>query len=210
MLKIDPLAFDKAIQALMIAAKSATDMSGLRVLVDTPRPPEGTVTAQGFPQMNDWPRIRAITLGAIVALVNGPVLLADEVHDLRMSAPEPKASPMTLDDIAVPSNFLGLQAVFRAMLPASYVQRDGAAQPFTDTNELYYEILVGPRESEREAVRAWWQEFVTYAKARGGHEIVWRVRPEISKERDFSTASMSFSIYARLFIAKGDASEAAE
>lgn len=80
MLKIDPVAFAAATEALMVAARSVEDSSGLVVLSDTPHTDHTIVSRQGVPDNADWPRIRAITLGAIVALVNGAAYPGDEVH----------------------------------------------------------------------------------------------------------------------------------
>lgn len=113
---------------------------------------------------------------------------------------------MNLGSIAVPSNFLGLQAVLRSMMPPDCVQRDAIAVSATpaDGTGLYYEIIAGPRETEREAVRAWWAEFVTYATGRGGHEIIWRVRPELTTDREPETGKIGHTVHARFFIAKVD------
>ncbi len=82
MLKIDHRAFENAIKALMIAAASAKDQAGLKVHADTPREARrGTGSSDVNPiRDHDWQRISAITLGAIVALVNGPAHVNDEHH----------------------------------------------------------------------------------------------------------------------------------
>lgn len=90
MLVIDRADFAEAVERLMIAARTARDERGLRVMADTPRRAphpsamrSGTTDSDVNPLMLDtidWPRIQAIALGAIVALVNGPCRLSDEVH----------------------------------------------------------------------------------------------------------------------------------
>ena len=89
MLVIDRADFAEAVERLMIAARTVTDEQGLRIMADTPRraPTQttmrlGTADSDVNPMMDavDWPRIQAITLGAIVALLNGPCRLSDEVH----------------------------------------------------------------------------------------------------------------------------------
>lgn len=91
MLRIPADKFAHAVEALMIAARTCTDQQGLRIRTDTPRlhrddtrVPERAGTADSdvnpLRDFNDYQRIKAITLGAIVALVNGPAHVDDEHH----------------------------------------------------------------------------------------------------------------------------------
>ncbi len=80
MLKIDHRAFDQAVDALLYAAQSAKDQAGLKVMADTPRLSRPHDLPDDKPPSADWQRIRAIALGAIVALVNGAAHPDDEVH----------------------------------------------------------------------------------------------------------------------------------
>jgi hypothetical protein len=101
MLTIGPQEFARACEALMIAATSAKDQNGLKVMADTPRrhsgSPDtfspnkrlGTADSDVNPIRDtvDWQRVRAITLGAIVVLVNGAAVPGDEVHFAGFGAP---------------------------------------------------------------------------------------------------------------------------
>lgn len=80
MLKVDPRALDAVVEALMVAAVSAVDQSGLRVIADVPRLSHPLQLPSGLQDDTDWQRIRAIALGAIVALVNGAAHPSDEIH----------------------------------------------------------------------------------------------------------------------------------
>lgn len=92
MLRIPADKFAHAVEALMIAAVSATDQQGLKVHADLPRArPEDAEThlraGTGDSDFNairagtyDYKRIHAIALGAIIALVNGPAHVDDEHH----------------------------------------------------------------------------------------------------------------------------------
>ena len=97
MLVIDPAEFQKACEALVTAARRAKDQQGLRVVTDIPRSasPEpldrpGTSSSDVFALRDtlDWQRIRAITLGAIIALCNGAAVPGDEVHLTGFAKPE--------------------------------------------------------------------------------------------------------------------------
>ncbi len=76
MLKIPADKFELAVEALMIAARCATDQQGLKIVADIPR----NRNPQTPSDIHDYDRIKAITLGAIVALVNGPAHVDAEVH----------------------------------------------------------------------------------------------------------------------------------
>lgn len=85
MLVIDPNAFNDAVEHLMIAARMVSDESGSRVMADTPRRtrtaplgPNNDAIAALLAASTDWRRVRAITLGAIVALTNGAARIGDE------------------------------------------------------------------------------------------------------------------------------------
>ena len=90
MLLIEQKAFANAVQALMIAAKSVKDQQGLRVHADIPRRHSGERAPSADADFNvadfiamdmtDWKRIRAITLGAIIALCGDAAHVDDEVH----------------------------------------------------------------------------------------------------------------------------------
>lgn len=140
---------------------------------------------------------------------------------------------MTLDDITPPANFLVLKAIFRSMLPPEWTQRDGyPARIEVSSGGEYVEITshkINRQEgevdegsdTEREAVLAWWANFLTYAKECGSTEIVWRIRPEFDSHvypevdpftgRPHPRAGQRvYRVYARIFISKGpDADRAA-
>lgn len=92
MLKIRADKFAHAVEALMIAARSAKDQAGRAVYAELPRDidrdPDGFRSAKGTSSSDvnairsilDEKRIRAIVLGAIIALVNGPAHVDDEHH----------------------------------------------------------------------------------------------------------------------------------
>jgi hypothetical protein len=96
MLVIDPGAFAHAVERLMIAVRSCTDEKGLKVFADTPRRAPhavpGTANSDANPIVDctDWPRIQAITLGALVALANGPVRIGGYVEIGGYLAPPPE------------------------------------------------------------------------------------------------------------------------
>ena len=64
MLHVNRGDFNRAVEAMKIAALTVVTLEGLKV----------------GPQIPDDKRTEAVVLGAIVALVNGPVHLADERH----------------------------------------------------------------------------------------------------------------------------------
>lgn len=89
MLVIDPDDFGRLCEHLMVASRTVKDTTGLRVMADTPQiSPEqlAALPASGDSDVNaircfmDIKRIRAIALGAIVAMVNGPAYVGDEVQ----------------------------------------------------------------------------------------------------------------------------------
>jgi hypothetical protein len=87
MLAVDPRALNAAAEALMIAARSVTTVDGLKVVAETPR--LHAPRQVGIPMDDtDERRIRAITLGAIVALCNGAAYPGDEVHLTGLTARE--------------------------------------------------------------------------------------------------------------------------
>jgi hypothetical protein len=65
MLVVGEKEFDAACKALMTASLSAKDTNGLKVMPDIPR--------------GDVRRIRSITLGALVAMLNSAAYPADEM-----------------------------------------------------------------------------------------------------------------------------------
>lgn len=132
---------------------------------------------------------------------------------------------MTLDDIAPPSNFLVLKAIFRSMLPPEWTQRDGfPARIEISSGGEYVEITSGAihrqegdidegSDTENGAVLGWWSNFLTYAKEFGGREIVWRIRPEFdshvypeidpfTEKADPRAGQRVYRVYARLYIPK--------
>ena len=83
MLVIDPTDFAYAVERLMIAARTARDERGMRVFVQTPTVAPIPLSDADAAKVllhdtNDWPRIQAIVLGAIVALANGPCRVGDQ------------------------------------------------------------------------------------------------------------------------------------
>lgn len=80
--------FAAAVEALMIAARSATDEQGLRAFAQLPRLADGVPLPErpgtsssdvnAIRDFTDYQRINAITLGAIVALVSGPATVSKE------------------------------------------------------------------------------------------------------------------------------------
>lgn len=110
---------------------------------------------------------------------------------------------MNLDDIAVPSNFAALQAILRSMMPPECIQRDGhpGRTIALDSPDEYVDITTAD-DNERDAIRAWWTSFSAYVRERGGHEIVWGVRPEREVSRNFAANKLRYAMYGRLFIAK--------
>lgn len=79
MLVVDAEAFDCACEALMFAATRIRDASGLRVVPDMPTRAPSPETGSPIVDRTDRQRVRAITLGALVALLNGPVRPSDEI-----------------------------------------------------------------------------------------------------------------------------------
>lgn len=73
-LLIDRAAFANLVDHAASVAMQVTDPRGLKVVADLPRRRE----ADGF-MGHDMERIASIMLGALVAMVNHPVLVADEI-----------------------------------------------------------------------------------------------------------------------------------
>ena len=96
MLYISGRDLDAAVERLAIAVHNAKDQRGLRVLVSLPQlaapaPSNmrlGTADSDVNPLLDrtDWQRIRAITLGAIVALANGPCRVDDGSVDVNLKS----------------------------------------------------------------------------------------------------------------------------
>ena len=73
-----------AAEALMIAARNATNAEGLRIFVDLPMKPPAH-SGGGIVAIQDNKRIEAIALGALTALCNGTVV-PDDTVPIRMTA----------------------------------------------------------------------------------------------------------------------------
>ena len=96
MLYISECDLDAAVERLVIAVRNAKDRNGLRVFVRLPQlaapgPSSmrmGTADSDVNPLLDptDWQRVRAITLGAIVALANGPCRVDDGSIDVGLKS----------------------------------------------------------------------------------------------------------------------------